>query len=257
VSASVTGPLASGAGDVPAGAFADVLTEALRTGSGGVLTWLNHYSALQALQAGVPLDQFDYLGLDGIFLARIVRAEVTRTSADLLLPVVLERTDGLRVALIGSTTETLAVVARKIEAEYGHQVVLMCDGYSGLPEAASVRRQLQEARVDLAVVALGAPRQDFYALELRSPGTLVTTCGGWLDQFAGGDYYPRWAYPLRLNWLVRLCREPARLWRRYSVDALRAVRATQELTDYVTGLGGRALQAAESGRSSASDDLAA
>ncbi|MGY1820428.1 WecB/TagA/CpsF family glycosyltransferase [Geodermatophilus sp. SYSU D00079] len=251
MSASVQAPPAAGDGQVPPVSFADVVTDALRTRAGGVLTWLNHYSALQALHAGVPLDEFDYLGLDGVFLSRIVRAEVPRTSADLLLPVVLARCAPLRIALVGSTPETLAAVVARIESEYRHRVVLTRDGYSGLPEPHQLRQELQEARVDLVVVALGAPRQDLYALQLRTPGVLVATCGGWLDQYAGGDYYPSWAYPLRLNWLVRLCREPRRLWRRYTVDAVRATRAAGELTDYVMGLGGRALRAAGSGRSSA------
>lgn len=231
----------------PAVPLADVLTGVLRDRSGGVLTWLNHYTALQALRSGVPLDAFDFLGLDGIFLARIVRSEVSRTSADLMLPVLFQRSTGLRIALIGSTPETLRVVAEKIEGEYGHDVVLTVDGYGGLPAPETLRRKLVAADVQLAIVGLGAPLQDFYALDLRTPGVLVATCGGWLDQFAGGNYYPAWAYPFRLNWLVRLVKEPRRLWRRYSIDAIRALRSTRELTDYVTGLGGRALNAGEPG----------
>jgi hypothetical protein len=52
---------------------------------------------------------------------------------------------------------------------------------------------------------------------------------------------------LRLNWLVRLAREPRRLWRRYTVDAVRAVRARADLIGYVTGVGERPLAAASSG----------
>jgi exopolysaccharide biosynthesis WecB/TagA/CpsF family protein len=239
---------------VDVGPFVDVLTDVLRDGSGGVLTWLNHYTALQALEARVPLDEFDFMGLDGILLSWIVKAGVIRTSADLLLPLLFERSAGLRIALIGSNAETLAVTSEKIESQYGHQVVLAVDGFSGLPPAEEMRRRLRSAGVHLAIVGLGAPRQDLYALALRSPGMMVATCGGWMDQFAGGDYYPSWAYPLKLNWLVRLCREPRRLWRRYSIDAVRAVRASRELTDYVLGVGGRALEAAESARQSSASD---
>jgi hypothetical protein len=52
---------------------------------------------------------------------------------------------------------------------------------------------------------------------------------------------------LRLNWLVRLAREPKRLWRRYTIDAVRALRARAKLVDYVTGLGARPLEAVASG----------
>jgi exopolysaccharide biosynthesis WecB/TagA/CpsF family protein len=231
---------------LPVENLARLLAADLARGIGGTVTWLNHYSALQSLRAGVPIDQFDYLGLDGILLCRLVRSGTSRTSADLLLPALLEQTGGLRIALIGSTAETLRTVAAKVAAEYGHDVVLMRDGYSELPDPAELRRELQAARVQVAIVGLGAPLQDLYSLALKSPGVLVMTCGGWLDQFAGGTYYPAWAYPLRLNWLVRLAREPRRLWRRYTVDAVRAFRARADLIHYVTGVGRRPLAAAGS-----------
>lgn len=235
----------------PAERFAQLLADNLATGTGGTLTWLNHYSALQSMRAGVPLDRFDYLGLDGILLCRLVKAECERTSADLLLPALLRRTQDLRVALVGSHAETLQLVKAKIESGYGHRVVLVRDGYDQLPEPAILRRELREARAQLVIIGLGAPRQDFYALDIALPGVLVATCGGWLDQYSGDeDYYPAWAYPLHLNWLVRLVREPRRLWRRYSVDAVRALRVKAELTDYVLGLGRAPLQAAGRGSSS-------
>jgi exopolysaccharide biosynthesis WecB/TagA/CpsF family protein len=259
VSTSIAPPPAPTPSPGPVGpdAFAALLAENIDRRAGGTVTWLNHYSAMQALSAGVPVDRFDYLGLDGIFLCHLVRSSACRTSADLVLPLLLERTTGLRVALIGSTAETLGLVAERITAEYGHLVVLMRDGYDQLPEPAELRRQLEAARVQLAVVGLGAPKQDHYVLHLATPGVLVTTCGGWLDQFSGDTYYPAWAYPLRLNWLVRLAREPKRLWRRYTVDAVRALRARAALTEYVTVQGKRPLEAAERPLGDASADLPA
>jgi exopolysaccharide biosynthesis WecB/TagA/CpsF family protein len=228
----------------PAGVAARLAWD-IEARAGGTMTWFNHYSALQAVRAGVPVHQFDYLALDGLFLCHLLRVTGCRTSADLVLPLVLERTRNLRIALIGSTAETLRLVADKIHAEYGHRVVLMRDGYDQLPEPAALRRQLKAAGVQLAVVGLGAPKQDFYALDLATPGIFVATCGGWLDQFSQDAYYPPWAYRLRLNWLVRLAREPRRLWRRYTVDAVRAVRARRTLVEYVTVLGRGPLAAAE------------
>jgi exopolysaccharide biosynthesis WecB/TagA/CpsF family protein len=227
--------------DPPERRFARTLIERVDTGIGGTVTWLNHCSAMQSLHGGVPLQQFDYLGLDGIFLCRLVGSQTPRTSADLVLPLVLEHHVPLRIALIGSTPDTLRAVAAKIEEGYGHRVVFVRDGYDGLPEPAELRRQLRAARVELAVVGLGAPLQDHYSLAVASPGVLVVTCGGWLDQFVGDAYYPAWAYPLRLNWLVRLAREPKRLWRRYSLEALRALRSRARLVHYVTVLGQRPL----------------
>jgi exopolysaccharide biosynthesis WecB/TagA/CpsF family protein len=229
--------------ETPERQFAAMLLADLRRGSGATVTWLNHYSAMQSLHGGVQLDRFDYLGLDGILLCHLLKSEAPRTSADLVLPLLLEHPVRLRIALIGSTQETLHAVAAKIEAQYGHRVVLLQDGYAGLSTPAELRDELRAARVQVAVVGLGAPLQDHYALALRSPGLVVATCGGWLDQFAGDTYYPAWAYPLRLNWLVRLAREPRRLWRRYTVDAVRALRSRTALRQYVTGVGRRPMTA--------------
>jgi exopolysaccharide biosynthesis WecB/TagA/CpsF family protein len=228
----------------PEYAFASALVGRVQAGLGGAVTWVNHYSALQSLRGGVPLDRFDHLGVDGILLCRLLGPNTARTSADLVIPLMLEQSAPLRVALIGSTRETLQAVTAKIESQYGHRVVLVRDGYGELPPAAELRDQLRAARVQLAIVGLGAPLQDHYALAAASSDVLVLTCGGWLDQFTADSYYPAWAYPLRLNWLVRLAREPKRLWRRYTLDALRALRSRAELVRYVTVVGRRPLAAA-------------
>ena len=227
--------------------LADVLVRRLARGRGGTVTWLNHYSAMIAMKAGVPLDRFDYLGLDGIFLCRLLGLDATdyRTSADLVLPRLLERAPRLRIALIGSTPTKLRLVADKIVNDYGHEIALLRDGYEGLPDPRSLQAELHAAGVQVVILGLGTPLQDSYALDLSRQGLLVATCGGWLDQFSGEvAYYPSWAYPLKLNWLVRLVKEPHRLWRRYTVHAVRAVRSRRPLVDYVTGLGGRPLSAA-------------
>lgn len=242
---------------VPAAELATTLLTSLTQPSGGVVTWLNHYTALQSVRAGTPIEQFDYLSLDGILLSRLVGSGAPRTSADLVLPLLLQTAEPLRIALIGSTPEVLDQVAAKIQHDHGHRVVLVRDGYAGLPTPEELCRQLRAARVQVAVVGLGAPLQDHYALALRSPQMLVATCGGWLDQYAGGSYYPAWAYPLKLNWLVRLAREPKRLWRRYTVDAVRALRARRQLTDYVVDRGRTPLAAATSAPRASSTDAPA
>lgn len=222
------------------------LLDELSGGAGAAITWLNHYSAQVAMRADVPLAEFDYLGVDGVLLCRLLggNSSASRTSADLLLPELLARAAPLRIALVGSRPETLRLVADRIRRDHGHSVVLTRDGYAGLPAVDELRQELAEARAQLVIVGLGTPKQDYYALGLKGPGVLVATCGGWLDQFSGErPYYPSWAYPLRLNWLVRLAREPRRLWRRYTVDVVSAVRARADLVAYVAGQGSGPLEA--------------
>ena len=58
-------------------------------------------------------------------------------------------------------------------------------------------------------------------MKLRAQGFsgLGFTCGGFLDQLAESQhYYPAWIDKADLRWLYRLCKEPRRLLRRYTLD---------------------------------------
>jgi beta-1,4-glucosyltransferase len=95
----------------------------------------------------------------------------------------------------------------------------------------------------VVLVGLGAVRQERWALAVRRrlQTGLVMTCGGFFDQLGlERPYYPAWAYPLRLNWAVRLVREPRRLWHRYTVEAMQAVAGREAFRDGVTRLPGYA-----------------
>jgi exopolysaccharide biosynthesis WecB/TagA/CpsF family protein len=218
------------------------LAERVTRGDGATVTWLNHFSGLRALRDGIPLDEFDYLGVDGLLLRSVLRADLPRTTADLVLPALLRSVGPLRVALVGSSGQVLDTVARKIEGQFGHAVPVRCDGYGQLLPPAEMDRLLSARAVQIVIVGLGAPLQDRYSLAIRRPGRMVLTCGGWLDQFSQESYYPSWAYGLRLNWLVRLAKEPRRLWRRYTTDAAHALRNGRELREFVLRSGDRPLR---------------
>lgn len=225
-------------------ALADHLTLEVGSGRGGTITWFNHYSVDQAMAADVDVSRFRYVGVDGFLLRRLLAPESPRTSADLVLPLLLERLPaGSRLALIGSTEENLRAAAIHLEAlPSAPRVVYARNGYRDLEPAAEAARHLLDLDVDVVVVGLGAPRQDSYVLDLAAnglSGALLATCGGWLDQVTVDGYYPSFAYQAKLNWLVRLVREPSRLWRRYTVDAVRACRRRAELRAYVLDRGAR------------------
>jgi len=223
-----------GATDTAAGAVAEGLVKLLSSGDGACVTWYNHYSVQVSMAKGIPFHAFTHIGIDGVFLRWLAEVDSPRTSADLVIPELLKRVaGGTRVALIGGNPSDVENARIAVQAAYPDvQVALVIDGYDGLPDPVRLAARIDEAGVDLVILGLGAPRQDEYALALheatgRAP--VVLTCGGWLDQIAQPRYYPRFAYPLRLNWLVRLLREPRRLWRRYTVVAVRALLRRTEI----------------------------
>ncbi|MGY2067594.1 WecB/TagA/CpsF family glycosyltransferase [Blastococcus sp. SYSU DS0619] len=202
------------------------------------VSWLNHHSALAVVDRSPHvLQQLTYLGVDGLLLRRVLGTEVPRTSADAVIPPLLARLTAPRVAIVGGTPESLAGACRAVAALLppGGRIVGARDGFAGVPEGRELDDWLAAVRPTVVLAGLGAPHQDAFVLEVarRMPSGLALTCGGFLDQVQQDGYYPAWAYPLKLNWLVRLAREPRRLWRRYTVEAVAALRARGRLRRHV------------------------
>lgn len=195
------------------------------------VTWLNHYSAMRALENGVRLNDFDYIGIDGNLLRLILGRDIPRTSADLLLPLLFNSLGRFRLGVIGSKRHNLDVACEKLKERWPQaDIIWSYDGFNELPDPSNITGLLPP--VDVLVVGLGSPLQDSFITQVpkgRGAPRIILSCGGWLDQIGTPEYYPRWAYPLHLNWMVRLAREPLRLWRRYSVDAAYAWNKRQDL----------------------------
>jgi UDP-N-acetyl-D-mannosaminuronic acid transferase (WecB/TagA/CpsF family) len=191
------------------------------------VTWLNHHSIRIALQmAPEAVGEVDVCGIDGQFLQWLLRHPV-RTSADLVVPRLLEADPTISTVLaIGGSGDRGDALSVALSREAGRPVTATAvDGFSGLPRGEDLRRLVRDVRPDLVLVGLGAGLQEQVLLEAASamPRGYALTCGGFLDQVLQEGYYPSWAYPLRLNWLVRVAREPRRLWRRYTIEALSAM----------------------------------
>ena len=209
------------------------------------VTWLNHWSAQRVLEEPAfraAAATMTYVGIDGVALKRLLRGTPQRTSADLVVPALLPQLRGARIAVVGADAETNHRAAERLVAMAPHAtLVAAIDGYDSLPRSdAQIRECLGSVDPTVVLVGLGAGRQEEFAAATAAclPRGLVLTCGGFLDQVVQDQYYPAWAYPLRLNWAVRLAREPRRLWRRYTVDFVSAVQRRRELQAGISGLPG-------------------
>jgi UDP-N-acetyl-D-mannosaminuronic acid transferase (WecB/TagA/CpsF family) len=211
--------------------LAKYIADSIEGGRRETITWLNHYSAVKDLRAQVELDCFTLVGVDGIFLRRILESDGTprsipRTSADLVMPLLIPRLRNCSLGFVGSTdtgiTQAYSIISKLLDPSC--KIELLVNGYDSLPEPQLLAEATPE--LDVLVLGLGAPLQDVYAASIASHSvgpTVIITCGGWLDQVGQPGYYPSWAYQLKMNWLIRLLREPRRLWKRYSLDAYRAL----------------------------------
>lgn len=189
------------------------------------VTWLNHSSLLQLKNETRLLEEFSYIGIDGYFLKTLLGKRFERSSADIVIPKLLADLE-CKVFLIGGEDLLLTKRLKSFMSIFPKaKVLLNISGYG----SDTVSRILEASKIDMPdfiFLGLGAKKQEQIAITISNTmknqkPTLIATCGGWLDQITVPNYYPKWAYPLKLNWLVRLVREPRRLWRRYTFDAVK------------------------------------
>lgn len=81
--------------------------------------------------------------------------------------------------------------------------------------------ELRHRQVKVVFIALGVPKQDQLAhlLRERLPQLILIGIGGSFEILGPqGGRAPVWMQRAGLEWLFRLIREPARLWRRYLIS---------------------------------------
>jgi beta-1,4-glucosyltransferase len=131
----------------------------------------------------------------------------------------------LRVFLFGAKPEVVEEASHAIETRFGQEVVGVCSGY-GIDDA-TVCAEIHAAQPDVVLVALGNPLQERWILDHAKdmPPALYVGVGALFDFLADRAVRaPRWVRRLRLEWLFRLMQEPGRLWKRYTIDAVRFFR---------------------------------
>jgi N-acetylglucosaminyldiphosphoundecaprenol N-acetyl-beta-D-mannosaminyltransferase len=145
------------------------------------------------------------------------------SGSDLMVPLArLAAASGWRVYLLGGAPGTAAVAAARLSAEYRVSVVgydapmVSPDGVS--VDEAEVMGRIRRAQPQLVLVALGAPKQEFWIERAEAAlGPAVAVAVGAGLEFVAGRLRraPRWISTCGLEWLYRLAQEPRRLGRRY------------------------------------------
>lgn len=99
-----------------------------------------------------------------------------------------------------------------------HTFVYLNDGYLSPDEEPEVLTQIRDLHPDILLVAMGVPRQEKW-IEKNIDETVCTVpiaVGALLDFLSGSvPRAPALMRRIRMEWVYRLYREPARLWRRY------------------------------------------
>jgi beta-1,4-glucosyltransferase len=98
------------------------------------------------------------------------------------------------------------------------------DGYSMWQDEAAVNQEINNAKPDILLVALGNPLQEEWILRHRTSLQipLIFAIGALLEFLSGSiPRAPQILRRLRLEWAFRLAREPRRLVGRYTIGMLK------------------------------------
>lgn len=130
----------------------------------------------------------------------------------------------LRVFLVGGRPHVLQKAAQYVARQLGQVVVGTCDGYEGLRGSPNLVEAINDAGADVVLVAMGNPIQEKWILDHRRhlQASILAGVGALFDFWAGDKpRAPIVVQKMRLEWCYRLCLEPRRLFRRYTVDIVR------------------------------------
>lgn len=130
----------------------------------------------------------------------------------------------LRIFLLGARPGVAEQAARRLAIDHGQRVVGCCNGYgefAALSGRGELAARINASGADLVLVAFGNPMQEQWILDNDDDvdAPLMFGVGALFDFLAGeARRAPAWVRKARLEWLFRLCCEPRRLLRRYTVD---------------------------------------
>lgn len=169
----------------------------------------------------------DLVTADGWPVAHLARRDdrlIQRVAgADLIHPVcALAAQRGWPVALYGSTDEVLRLAAERLGTMHAGLAIAHREappmGFDVVKAAPMAAEAASRAGARIMLVALGAPKQEFFSdAGARAGVPLVYLCiGAGLDFIAGKvTRAPRLVQKLGMEWFFRLIQEPRRLFVRY------------------------------------------
>lgn len=127
-----------------------------------------------------------------------------------------------RVYLFGGKPGIAERAAKKLSENFQVQVVGTSDGYQQANNKQNLLESINNSRANIVLVAMGNPMQEAWVLQNRQalPEVQLLFGVGALLDFLAGDKAraPEWVRKIRMEWCYRLCLEPARLLRRYTID---------------------------------------
>jgi N-acetylglucosaminyldiphosphoundecaprenol N-acetyl-beta-D-mannosaminyltransferase len=133
----------------------------------------------------------------------------------------LAQTQKISVFFVGSHTEVLLRIRKRLEAEFPLLTIAAMEPLPFRPltkdEDEALSNKINSSGAGLVLVSLGCPKQENWIAQHKDKiqGVMIGL-GGVFPVYAGiQKRAPRMVRDLGLEWLYRFIQEPRRLWRRY------------------------------------------
>lgn len=129
-----------------------------------------------------------------------------------------------RVFFLGSSNETLEIIRNRVKHEYPNIIVGLFsppfkDEFTTIDNQVMVN-EINSFNPNVLFVGMTAPKQEKWVFQHKAIIKAQSICsiGAVFDFYAGKVNRPsKFWIKLRLEWLIRLIKEPRRLWRRYLI----------------------------------------
>lgn len=187
------------------------------------VSFLNPYSYCRMRRSLQYLACFDFLGIDGFLLSKLLsiflKKKILRLSFDFtsLADDIFSRAsfEARSVYFVGATKDDICIFVKKIENRYPElKISGFSSGYfKNLKSYYETLDNIIKLNPDIVVVGMGSPLQEEFVTRLKFGGWSGSawTCGGFIHQTAISaslEYYPYWINKLNLRWLFRMVKEP-------------------------------------------------
>ncbi len=204
----------------------DLVDEASRSGACAKIYFLNAHCANVAWKKPeyrAALERAELVFADGSGVAAAARIQrvgpVPNVNGTDLFPLLMRRFErtGASVYFLGAKRDVVAALVEKVRERWPS--VKVAGAHSGFfSDPAQVAREVRDSGAAVLFVGMGVPRQELMidAWAAKAGVHAALAVGGLFDFYS--ERMPRaplWMRSLGLEWVFRLVKEPARMWRRY------------------------------------------
>ncbi len=166
----------------------------------------------------------DYLLRDGIGLElgfKLLKFKETQNlNGTDLIPEILSKNKDKKIAVWGSSDDALEKLRERLSAEGYNNLAPFQHGFH---DDNFYLNEYNKVQPDILVLCMGMPRQEVLSGKLSKLNhhSLIICGGGWANFYSGHKKRaPAWIRKLKMEWIHRLCSEPLRLGKRYSIDLI-------------------------------------